>query len=246
MATFAGAVATEEVVIAPQFNGPPHSANGGYAAGLVAERVGPAAEVRLHRPPPLGVPLTRRRSADGTVELLRGDALVATGIAGRPDVDVPAAPDVATAVAASAGYRGHDPDQHPWPSCYVCGPHRDDGLRVFAGPLGSGPVIAGTWNPRREHAYRSVVMPRFVWAALDCPSGFATMPPGEQVVLASMTLALRTTVLAGRPHVVTAWPLGSEGRKHRAAAALHDARGRLVASATALWITLDRPLEVDA
>jgi hypothetical protein len=66
----------------------------------------------------------------------------------------------------------------------------------------------------------------------------------SQVVLATMTAAMHAPVLAGRPYVVSAWPLSSAGRKHRAGAALHDTDGRLVALADALWITLDRPLEL--
>jgi hypothetical protein len=42
----------------------------------------------------------------------------------------------------------------------------------------------------------------------------------------------------GEAYVVTAWPIGSEGRKHRAGSAIHDAGGRRIAVAEALWITL--------
>lgn len=237
-------VATDEVVIGARFNGPPSSANGGYAAGVVAEAIGDAARVTLLRPPPLRKTMIRERLEDGGVRLLRGDAVIATGAPARPKADVPEPPDLMAAVLASARYAGHDPAHHPWPTCFVCGPHRHDGLRVFPGPVGDGSLLAGTWTPRDEHADRDgLVSPRFVWAALDCPSGFASMPPGEQVVLASMTAAIDAPVRAGEPLIVTAWALGSEGRKHRAGAALHDTDGRLVASATALWITLNRPLE---
>jgi hypothetical protein len=51
-----------DVVIGARFNGPARSANGGYTAGSLAERVPEAehraVEVTLRRPPPLEVPLT--------------------------------------------------------------------------------------------------------------------------------------------------------------------------------------------
>ena len=36
-----------------RYRGPLHSANGGYAAGLLGSRLGGAAEVTLRLPPPL-------------------------------------------------------------------------------------------------------------------------------------------------------------------------------------------------
>jgi hypothetical protein len=99
-------------------------------------------------------------------------------------------------------------------------------------------VLACPWVPAGELATAGVVDPVFVWAALDCPSGFACMPPGRQSVLAEMTATIEADVHPGRPYVLTAWPIGSEGRKHRAGAALHDADGNRVAVAEALWITL--------
>ena len=45
-------------------------------------------------------------------------------------------------------------------------------------------------------------------------------------------------VTAGEPHVVMAWPLGVDGRKREAAAALFTADGGLCARSRALWIEL--------
>jgi len=230
----------DEVTVPPQFNGPPGSANGGYTCGLLAAAVGPAARVDLRLPPPLGVPLVRRRREDGSAALLHGETVVAEG---RPDDlagDVPAPPSLDAAREAAERFRGHDPERHPFPGCFVCGPLREqgDGLRLFAGRLAGEDVLACPWYPAEGLGQDGVVDPVFVWAALDCPSGFACMPPGARGVLASMTAVVEAPVHAGRPYVVTAWPLGSEGRKHRAGSAVHDAGGRRVAHAQALWITL--------
>jgi hypothetical protein len=64
------------------------------------------------------------------------------------------------------------------------------------------------------------------------------MPPGKTSVLASMTAELRAPVMPGREHVLAAWKLGSEGRKHRAVSAVYDEGGSCLALAEALWITL--------
>ncbi len=216
---------TEQVTIPARFNGPPASANGGYACGLVAEAIGPCATVRLSAPPPLGVPLTRRRGEDGAVLLLHGDITVAEGRPARPPDEGREPPSWAAAA------RAEPPEHHPYPSCFVCGPLREaDGLRVFVGPAGDGGLVAGTWRPEDAD-------PRLVWAALDCPSGFACIPPGTLTVLATMTAALEAPVHAGRDYIVAAWPIASEGRKHRAGSALYERDGRRVALAETLWIT---------
>jgi hypothetical protein len=229
----------DQVTIPGRFNGPPASANGGYACGLVAEAVGSSATVRLAQPPPLDMPLTRRRDETGTVHLLHGRSMLAEGRAARPSDAVPAPPSFAEATRAAHAFPGRRTGRHPFPGCFVCGPLREaDGLRVFPGPAGADGLLAAPWTPAEELATDGIVDPVFVWAALDCPSGFACMPPGSQTVLATMTASLEAPVHAGRPYVVTAWRIASEGRKHRAGSAIHDEDGRRVAFAEALWITL--------
>ena len=229
----------DEVSIPRRFNGPPDSANGGYACGLVASAIGPSVSVRLLAPPPLEVPMTRRRDEDGTVRLLHGDTTVAEGRPALPTVEVPATPPLAVAERAARSFAGRHPEQHSFPTCFVCGPEREaDGLRVFPGPVGDDGLLACPWLPGADLATDGSVDPLFVWAALDCPSGFACMPLGTRTVLASMTAALEAPVRPDRAYVVTAWRTESEGRKHRAGAAIHDQDGHRVAVAEALWITI--------
>jgi hypothetical protein len=47
-------------------------------------------------------------------------------------------------------------------------------------------------------------------------------------------------VHADRRYVVAAWPIASDGRKHRGGSALYDSAGRRVALAETLWITVRR------
>src|SRR3954447_13373491 len=112
-------------LIPRRFNGPPASANGGYACGLVARSIGYGpAEVSLRSPPPLDTALELVRGDDGSVILRHRDVLVAEG---RPaealDLEPPARPSVA---AAREALRRHPwlQDRHPFSDCYVCGAGR--------------------------------------------------------------------------------------------------------------------------
>ncbi|MGH3039650.1 MAG: hypothetical protein ACRDLZ_09670, partial [Gaiellaceae bacterium] len=76
------------MIVPGRFNGPPDSANGGYACGLVAAILGGVAEVTLRRPPPLDRELDVVRE-DGRVEIRDGEALVAEAAPVTLDVNVP-------------------------------------------------------------------------------------------------------------------------------------------------------------
>jgi hypothetical protein len=229
---------TDQVTIPARFNGPPGSGNGGYACGLVADAIGAAAAVRLTAPPPLETGMARVHDEDGVVRLTHGEVVVAEGRPGLPAVEAPVPPAWQEAERAPLGYRGRDPQDHPFPTCFVCGPEREeDGLRIFPGPAGGSGLLACTWTPTADLATDGVVEPALVWAAMDCPSGFACMPPDTLTVLASMTAQVEAPVHAGRDYIVSAWPVASDGRKHSAGAALHERDGQRVALAEALWIT---------
>ena len=70
-------IATASLVLDPRFNGPPSTANGGYACGAVGELVDGPAEVSLLSPPPLGVPLDVSFYEDGEVDVSHDGATVA-------------------------------------------------------------------------------------------------------------------------------------------------------------------------
>src|SRR5205814_4453606 len=66
------------------------------------------------------------------------------------------------------------PQEHPFPTCFVCGPQRDvgDGLRILVARLDGQDLSADLWVPDAGLAGPDgTVRPEFVWAALDCPSG---------------------------------------------------------------------------
>jgi hypothetical protein len=236
-------MAAETIVIDERFRGPPASGNGGYVAGRLAAFVdADAVEVRLSAPPPLDTPLTVERDGDGSARLLDGDAVVALARPGALDLSPPVTVDLEA--AADAQQRTHlRAEDHPFPTCFGCGPLRSagDALRHLCGPVGDGPVMAcvATTDPELPLDGNGALAPEIVWAALDCPSAAATVPPGARAhVLATFTARLDRPVVAGRPHVCVAWPLGAEGRKRRAGSAVLDADGHVCAVAEALWIEL--------
>lgn len=231
---------SESVTIPARFNGPLESGNGGYSAGALAAFVGGAAEVSLRRPVPLEVALRISREDDGRVLALDGADLVAEA---RPapgfELDVPEPVGIEAARAASAGYRGKT--DGPFSNCFVCSRTREDTLGVHAGPVEGRDLVATSWTPPRwaddgsGHA-----RPEIVWAVLDCPTYFAAyvhhpepMPPA---VLARFTGRLDTPVRVGEEHIVIAWPLEADGRKHQAGVAVVSAGGEVLARARALLI----------
>ena len=215
----------ETLIIPRRFNGPPQSANGGYASGLVAQLLGGEAEVTLRSPPPLDTPLEVVES-NTSVELRDGETLVAVGEPVELDVGAVGIPDPVSleeAEAARKRYAGFE--HHAYSTCFTCGPDRSDGLGIFPGPAAGRDVVAAPWLPPS-----SETPPEFVWAALDCPSGWAVDEWGRQdVLLGRLAAKLLAPVHSGEPHVVIGWPRGSDGRKRFAGSAIFTADGELVA-----------------
>lgn len=224
-----------EIVIPSRFNGPPGSANGGYASGLLAAHVEGEAEVTLRLPPPLDTPLAVVREGE-RVELRDGERLVAEAEPASLDgLDVPAPVSLPEADLASRSFAGFV--HHAYATCYVCGPDRSDGLSLYPGPVaGRDGLVATPWIPRED------ATPELVWAALDCPSGWAVDDfQREGILLGRLAVRILELPSAGEPHVVLGWPRGVEGRKRFAGSALFTAAGELLASARSTWIEL-RPI----
>lgn len=231
--------AGETIVVAHRFNGPRESGNGGYASGVIANRLDGAVEVNLRAPVPLDEPLELVEGEEASLRLLHGETLIAEARS-LPGLDL-AAPEpvgVEEARRASADYRA--PGDGPFSDCFVCGPARgEDCFEVFAGPVAGRELVATPWTPPAWAAGEDgEVRPEFVWATLDCPTYFASHLEGELTlsVLVRQRAELLAPVRAGEAHVVTAWPIEIEGRKRRAGAALLSADGETLAVAEALLI----------
>jgi hypothetical protein len=215
------------ITIEGRYNGPPGSGNGGYTCGVVAALVGEPAEVTLRRPPPLDTPL-RVEHADGRVELLDGDAVVAEAVRTDLELEVPAHVSFVEAEQAAARYAGFD--EHAFPTCFVCGPARTDGLRIFPGPVEGRGLVAAPWIPRESRR-------ELVWASLDCPGAFAVGFDGRgELLLGRLAARIDRVPEVGERCVVVGWPLGEDGRKRYAGTALSTGDGELLAKARATWI----------
>ncbi len=236
------------LTIAARFAGPPGSGNGGYTSGRLARCLssGEPVTVTLRRPPPLETELVVSRAAaeregDG-VALLAGDgSLVAVASSGGFDAAPPAAVGVEEATAAESSYAGLS--GHPFPGCFVCGPDRTagDGLRLSPGRYTAGHT-ACVWTPDASLASDDDVAcaaPEFVWAALDCPGGWASDLESRPLVLGRMTAAYERLPAVDEPYVVVGAVRGGERRKTYTSSALYDAAGRLLGRAEHVWIAVD-------
>jgi hypothetical protein len=219
------------IVIGARYNGPPGSGNGGYTAGRVAAHTPwEMPEVTLRLPPPLETELAVVATHDLVRVTAPDGSLVAEARPGAVDGAVPAV-DHATAVSASRNFAGLA--DHPFPTCFVCGPRRpaDDGLRIFPGRLADGRTAAPFQVP-------DDISPDLVWAALDCPGGWAVPQEGRPYVLGRCAVRIDALPAPGDQCVVMGEMTGEDGRKAFARTALYDPAGRAIAISRSVWIAL--------
>jgi hypothetical protein len=242
----------ERVMIAGRFNGPPTSGHGGYSCGVAGRLVrGDTAEVKLRRPPPLETPLDVVRIEDA-VRLLDGDEVVVEARPALDAIDLPV--PVSLAVATQAALPASEIVDHPFPSCFGCGPDRPlaDGLELFPGFV----------DERRSHVAcplvfdrslcdaTGVVNPEVVWAALDCPSGWAFHGGDMGQVLNELGTFVTGTIAASIPeqlhvdqtYVIMGWPIGRDGRKLYSGSAIFTEDGAPLAWCRQTWIIVRTPV----
>lgn len=231
------------VTIPSQFNGPPHSGNGGWVCGLLAEEWSRrhGAEVvtsTLRQPPPLDTTLTWEE-ADGELRLLTtGGAIVASATAGSFTDDPPA---VVTRAEADGGHDAYPGFQsHPFDTCFTCGTQRQpgDGLRVFAGPIGDG-RSAAPWHVHEAFADETghVSVP-IAWAGLDCPGAWAAGFGESPWLLGRMTAEVLRVPEADETLLATGWLRGTDGRKKFTSTGLYTEGGDLVGRSEQIWISV--------
>lgn len=216
-----------ELIIERKFRGPAGSANGGYTCGLLASFMHGPVEVTLKLPPPLERPL--EVVTEGAVELRDGAEVVAQAAPAGLELDVP--DPISFGEAAAAALPDGDRES-VFPECFVCGWKREDGMRIYAGPVAGAELVAATWVPDDQ-----VISPEFVWAALDCPGAYAVeFGQRGNPVLGRLTARVEHLPHPGEQCVVMGWPLGEEGRKLYAGTALFGEDSRVLGSARATWI----------
>lgn len=221
------------MIIDWRYNGPPGSANGGYTAGLLAhELTARAVVVTLRKPPPLDTELTVEPTTDGVALTDPEGELVADAAPAEVGDEALVAPvDFATAEDASRHYRGFA--AHPFPTCFVCGPDRasGDGLRLFPGRVGEART-ATPWVVPDE------ITEPLVWAALDCPGGWAVPLEARPYVLGRITATVTKLPEPGTRCVIMGEVIGEEGRKARVRTTLYDQAGVPLARALSTWIAI--------
>ncbi len=241
------------IVIPKKFCGPPDSGNGGYTCGLVAQAMGGTSEVTLRMPIPVERVMHVQFVDQKHAHLKSGDDLIAE--AAHFEMELGAAPTISFSDAVRAAEHSPAFTNHPFPTCFVCGPLRaqGDGLRIFPGSVNDGAVsgfvegignfqhvFAAPWVPAASLADKDDKIPdEIVWAALDCPTGFAGGFPYEgKLVTGRLGAKLLSPVRAEERCVLLSWRIGVEGRKHHAAAVLLGEEGVVHAEARATWIKL--------
>jgi hypothetical protein len=232
-----------EIVIDPAFEGPPASAHGGYACGLLAPYLPADAEITLRTPIPLGTAL-ELAPYHGGLALHDGTTVVAEGASTRLANGAPEPPAFAEALAATASFPGLR--SHPYPRCVGCGTGRTDAvaLRLFPGPLVARDLVAAVWYPSSDATADGLIRPEFAWAALDCPGGWAAISFGRvdgPAVLGRMAARLLEPITAQSAHIVVGWLDGVSGRKLTAGSALYSRDGVLQGFSRQTWITLANP-----
>ena len=128
-------------------------------------------------------------------------------------------------------------EHHPFPTCFACGPDRNDGLGLAPGQVPGTSLHATFWAPPVDGSVPSWL----VWTALDCPSGgpaLAAASHGEAVVTGELAVDIRQPLTGREQYQIVSTCTGRSGRKIWTQAAIVDRRGCNVAVASATWIVV--------
>jgi len=225
------------VTVPSRFNGPPSSGNGGYSCGVVASLFDGPAAVSLRRPVPLDQALALRHEEDGKVCAFAGDELIVEALPSAPLLAWDAAL-LGLAEARAAHDRYAAPLAGEFGHCFVCGRSRHDGFDLFTGPVEGKDLVASPWTPPSWAAGADgIVLPEFVWAALDCPGYFALHGDDMTVAyLARQQVEVLAPIHTDVEYVVVGRPLERSGRKGLAATAVLDPDGKVLAHAECLLV----------
>ena len=239
------------LVVPRRFRGPATSGNGGWTSGALVTLLagtGPAPHppfrVRLSAPPPLETPLQvseGRALLDGRVVLEASEL----GDVEARDLLVPV-PPVSYEAAVEAGDRYAGLGEHPFPECFGCGPARPagDGLRLRPGPVPGADaerVVAAAWVPAESVVDDLGLVPvPVLWAALDCPGGWAVDISGRPMVLGTMAAWVHGRPQVGEPLVVTGRAVDVSDRKATTSTTLYRSATReVLAVAAHVWVVVD-------
>jgi hypothetical protein len=115
-------------------------------------------------------------------------------------------------------------------------------LAIYPGPIPGRHLVAAPWAPDPTlFDKHGAVRPEFVWAALDCPTGFALLEAfgRRKVALRQLTVSLVRPLHVGARWIVMGWPFAAEGRNLLGASAIFSENGELHALASAVLACAD-------
>jgi hypothetical protein len=219
-----------------RYQGPFGSVNGGYLAGVLADAVGEStSSVRLRLAVPVDTPLGLAIEG-GRAVLRHGNEVLAETVASPDDVAEARAVTIGEALATVPPSF----DMGMFANCFVCGRDDGKGLGVHPQPLGDGRFVA-VWQPAASRAVDGQQVPaRYLRSALDCPGGFAAIAAsGRIAVTGSLTTQIRFLPDSDQRLLVVGDAVGSEGRKLWAVTTIFTESREVVATAEAIWVTLD-------
>jgi hypothetical protein len=227
------------ITIDRRFRGPPNSGNGGYVCGILARNIAGAAEVTLRAPPPLEVELSVVAVGVELWELRQGTAShhARCEPAGKGDLR-----------RGRRGRKAYEQAARTSPVDVLRMRTRPGAGRRFAHFRG----LAAPWTPDPSLvAADGLVAPEFVWSALDCPTGYVSQYDREiggfnilPILLGRLSARIDGRPRPGERCVVTSWQTGSEGRHLIAESALFGEEENLLAIGRAVWIIVDRQVQL--
>jgi len=186
------------------------------------------------------------RIGSAKVRLSDAETTIAEGRKAELRLDIPDPPAFEEAISAAKKYPGFE--AHPFPTCFGCGHERDegDGLRIFTGSVKGGEVMAGPWLPASSLAGEAgIVRTEFLWAALDCPAGWAVVnlqnalyPDSPYILLGRFVAEVKAEVKSGQNCVILGWPIGNDDRKLFGGSAIFSESGELLAAGKTTWIAI--------
>ena len=200
----------------------------------------------MRSPPPLELPLNIERIEGGEVRLSDAKTIIAEGRKAELRLDIPDPPTLEESKSAAKRYPGFE--THPFPTCFGCGHKRaeGDGLRIFSSPISGSEIVTAPWLPDVSLAGKTgTVKTEFLWAALDCPAGWAVAnlqngidPDTVYILLGRFIADVKQGLKPGQNCVTIGWPIGKEGRKLFSGSAIFLESGELLAAGKATWIAI--------
>jgi hypothetical protein len=220
-----------------RFQGMRGIGQGGYLAGLIASSEAGVRQVDFRNPIPLETELLHEETAVGA-RVRNADTVIIETRPGSVPSRTPEFVDLDAAKQARHIGERHALERISW--CFSCG-SQPDTLRIHAGAVGDGRFATPYVPPEWTRSEDGNVAPSFVWAPLDCASGWGLTwdPPRPTAVTGFLTVDILGNISPGQTYVIVAengeqW----RARKRWSWSAMYTEQGELVARSESLWISL--------